>query len=343
MVLLLTQISSNFLFGFNLLNFEINHKTNYAPIPLQQTRHKTNIDCATNPSKKNLNMKYLILLLFIGLQSNCQSQDGAKNISKFANKDFLNTTKSDAKYYRVHKLIDHVMGVNVNPNANANSGQIMPDEYGPAFTPMTSGVEHHEITFYNFKNKRVLVAGALVQGENYELYGLATWYTEYGNKSEVGFFNKGIRGNYYELYDKKGNVVDTGFYVNGEKFTDFNIDKRLIGVWQSSYNSKGYFGQDYPMKLFNRIHESGVIEIWNEAESEQSWFQDIAPNVTRLHHSFEKTGESTGILTTINYFTGQEDKESIEFIGEDKIISTITKNSDTSLIGLSYKFTKMKE
>lgn len=288
-------------------------------------------------------MKYLIFFLFLGLQTSCQSQEGTNNSGKFANRDFLNTTRSNATYYRVHKLVDHVMGVNVNPNADANTGQIMPDEYGPAFTAMPSGVEHHEITFYNFENQKVLVAGALVQGDAYELYGLATWYGKNGDKTEVGFFKNNTRGNIYEVYDQDGTIIDTGFYVNGKKFTDFNIDKRLIGLWESRYSSKGYFGQEYPVKLFNNVHENGMIEIWNEADSDSSSFENMAPSITRLHYSFMKTGEKTGVLTTVDYFTGRKDEESIEFVDDNKIISTIIKHTDVAQIGTFYEFIKVKD
>ena len=287
-------------------------------------------------------MKYLVFFLFITLQFSCQSQQIPDNAKGFANKNFLNASKTNAKYYRVHKRIDNVMGIGINPNANSGTGQIMPNEYGAAFNVIPSGVENHEITFYNFENQKILVAGALVQGETYELYGLATWFKEDGYKTEAGFFKNNVRGNYYELYDRKGKVIDTGFYVNGEKFTDFIIDERLTGEWLSKYNSEGYFGQKYPMKLFNRFYKNGSLEIWSTADSEQSSLQGIEPDVLRLHYSFNKTAENKGILTTINYFSGQKDEEVIEFIGANKLISTITNHKDPSLIGTTYEFTKVK-
>ena len=307
-----------------------------------------NSSATTNSQTVNSNYKTkmknaILLFLVIGLQIGCQSQKVPEDVDGFADQNFLIADKSNATYYRVHKRIEAVIGINVNPNANATNGQIMPDEYGSAFTATPSGVEHHEITFYDMNTKKELVAGALVKGEVYELYGLATWYDEDGNKTEAGFFKNSVRGNYYELYDKNGKVTDTGFYVKGEKFTDFKTDERLIGKWLCMYNSEGYFGQIYPMKLFNKFYQNGTIEIWNEADSEKSSIQGIEPNITRFHYSFETTGKNTGILTTIDYYNGQKDEERIEFIGEANLVSTITKHSDPSLVGTSFKFTKVTE
>jgi len=237
---------------------------------------------------------------------------------------FLGLAVSAFSQVTVHKRLGDVLGIDVNPNANPNTGQIMPDEYGPAYTPTITGVERHEITFYNFKNEKVMVAEALVQGENYELYGLATWFNKDGYKTEAGFYNGNVRGNIYEYYDNDGTIIETGFYVNNNKFIDFNVDDRLVGTWKSKYISEGYFGQQYPMVLLNRIDKNGSIEIWVVADSEGSSLSSVNSKVTRVHHSFQKTGEKTGVLTTIDYFTGIKAEQNIELLSEDTITLTIT-------------------
>lgn len=282
-------------------------------------------------------MRFLYVF-FLFLFVNCHSQI-SKDVDGFADANYRYTdSKSNAKYYLKRKLINQVMMPSINPNASSLEGGLFNEGYGTTFNlPVNSGVSYQEITFYNFRNEKELVAGALVQGNKFELYNLATWYGKNGNKKEIGFFKNGVRGNLYETYDKNGKVTSRGYYVNGKKVTNFNYDKRLHGKWQHKYIALGYFNQQYKRILYNQFHKDGNGKIWDEEDVEEN-LMDVKPDVATVHYNFQKTGNNTGVLKTYDYFSNIIYEETIEFIGSSKLISTITKHSDKSLLGKRYEF-----
>lgn len=172
---------------------------------------------------------------------------------------------------------------------------------------------------------------------------MATWFDKNGNKKEIGFFKDNVRGNTYETYDKNGKIKTKGHYINGKKVTGFKIDERLVGKWQHKYTASGYFDQEYKYILFNKFDKNGAAEIWNEADVEKEFILDVEPDITFVHYNFIKTGANTGVLKTYDYFSDTIDEENIEFVGANKFISTITKHSDSKLVGARYEFTLVKK
>lgn len=280
--------------------------------------------------------KIIVLLIALTLFS-CDAQK--KKGMGYADENFKATeSASKAKYYMIKKFAEPDYMPSFNPTGD---GFIQGYGYSINLTPVMTELDHYFFEYYDFNDKKVLEAKAIVLRSNgdFELDGPAYFFHENGKvKVKTNFENTKLSGR-YTVYDENEKYVSHTYYMNGKKFTPKVTDKRVLGKWRAETKI-----DEIDYYLYNEVFEDGLMIITSQLVPYDVGFGEVTgePVVTEVLWSYNKTGADKGDMTIYNYDGSEIGTDEIVFIDNDTFTSIITKHADPDIVGEKYEFIRMK-
>lgn len=281
-------------------------------------------------------MKKSILLVIILLLTACNAQK--KKGMGYADKNFKATNlASNAHYYMIKKYVEPDFLPSFNPTGD---GFIKGYGYSLNLTPVMTDLDHYFFEYYNFKDKKVMEAKALVVRSNndFALYGPAFFYHDNGKvKAKAQFDNTQLCGRYIE-YDKNEKYLRHKYYMADKEFVPKIMDKRILGKWKAITKVDGV---DY--YLYNEIFKDGLMIITTQLVPYKNSFGEEVTGkafTSEFLWTYKKTGENRGDLVVHKYDGTELGTDEIQFLSNDKFTSVITKHSEKHLIGEKYEFVR---